>query len=180
MGGSVWAPVGLVSQRKPLSISFCTFSKCSFARLMPSVLAISLQFSRCFFICCTSYQYTCMSLCLSSILNDQNLLASLIESFFATLLAIPVTFSALVSDSLYPSPQGLLSRFHPSPMMSYWKRVDERFIKRGMLIMDLDFLRNYQDELIRMNRKKSGRPYRTAESYVMFLAVIRYLIIQIP
>jgi hypothetical protein len=60
-------------------------------------------------------------------------------------------------------------------MMSYWKRVDERFIKRGMLIMDLDFLRNYQDELIRMNRKKRGRPYRIAESYVMFLAVIRHL-----
>jgi hypothetical protein len=58
-------------------------------------------------------------------------------------------------------------------MMSYWKRVDERLIKRGMLIMDLDFLRNYQDELIRMNRKKRGRPYRMAESYVRFLAVIR-------
>ena len=32
-------------------------------------------------------------------------------------------------------------------MMSYWKRVDERLIKRGMLIMDLDFLRSYRDEL---------------------------------
>ena len=60
-------------------------------------------------------------------------------------------------------------------MMSYWKRVDERFIKCGMLIMDLNFLRNYRDELIRMNRKKRGRPYRIAESYVAFLAVIRYL-----
>ena len=26
-----------------------------------------------------------------------------------------------------------------------------------------------------MNRKKRGRPYRIAESYVIFLAVIRYL-----
>jgi hypothetical protein len=34
-------------------------------------------------------------------------------------------------------------------MMSYWKRIDERLIKRGMLIMDLNFLRNYRDELIR-------------------------------
>jgi len=59
--------------------------------------------------------------------------------------------------------------------MSYWKRVDERLIKRGMLIMDLDFLRGYRDELIRMNRRKRGRPYRIAESYVRFLAVIRYL-----
>jgi hypothetical protein len=60
-------------------------------------------------------------------------------------------------------------------MMSYWKRVDERLIKRGMLIMDLDFVRGYRDELIRMNRRKRGRPYRIAESYVRFLAVIRYL-----
>ena len=60
-------------------------------------------------------------------------------------------------------------------MMSYWRRVDERLIERGMLIMDLNFLRNYRDELIGMNRKKRGRPYRTAESYVIFLAVIRHL-----
>jgi hypothetical protein len=60
-------------------------------------------------------------------------------------------------------------------MMSYWKRVGERLIKRGMLIMDLDFLRGYRDELVRMSRRKRGRPYRIAESYVRFLAVIRYL-----
>jgi hypothetical protein len=60
-------------------------------------------------------------------------------------------------------------------MMSYWKRVDERLIKRGMLIMDLDFVGNYRDELVRMSRRKRGRPYRIAESYVRFLAVIRYL-----
>jgi hypothetical protein len=57
-------------------------------------------------------------------------------------------------------------------MMSYWKRVGERPIKRGMLIMDLDFVGNYRDELVRMNRKKRGRPYRIAESYVRFPAVI--------
>jgi len=57
-------------------------------------------------------------------------------------------------------------------MMSYWKRVDERLIKRGMLIMDLDFVRGYRDELVRMNRRKRGRPYRIAESYVRFPAVI--------
>jgi hypothetical protein len=44
-----------------------------------------------------------------------------------------------------------------------------------MLIMDLDFVRDYRDELVRMNRRKRGRPYRIAESYVRFLAVIRYL-----
>jgi IS5 family transposase len=57
-------------------------------------------------------------------------------------------------------------------MMSYWERVDERLIKRGMLIMDLDFVRGCRDELVRMNRRKRGRPYRIAESYVRFLAVI--------
>ena len=54
-------------------------------------------------------------------------------------------------------------------MMSYWKRVGERLIKRGMLIMDLDFLRGYRDELIRMNRRKRGRPYRIAESRIVWL-----------
>jgi hypothetical protein len=44
-----------------------------------------------------------------------------------------------------------------------------------MLIMDLDFLRNYRDEFIGMNRKKRGRPYRIAKNYVRFLAVIRHL-----
>jgi hypothetical protein len=57
-------------------------------------------------------------------------------------------------------------------MMSYWERVDERLIKRGMLIMDLDFVGNYRDELVRMNWRKRGRPYRIAESYVRFPAVI--------
>jgi hypothetical protein len=41
-------------------------------------------------------------------------------------------------------------------MMSYWKRVDERLIKRGMLIMDLDFVRGYRDELVRMTGGRGG------------------------
>jgi hypothetical protein len=57
-------------------------------------------------------------------------------------------------------------------MMSYWERVGERLIKRGMLIMDLNFVGNYRDELVRMNWRKRGRPYRIAESYVRFPAVI--------
>ena len=60
-------------------------------------------------------------------------------------------------------------------MMSCWKRVDERLISVACSLWILDFLRNHQDELIGMNRKKRGRPYRIAESYVRFLAVIRYL-----
>jgi hypothetical protein len=58
-------------------------------------------------------------------------------------------------------------------MMSFWKRVDERLIRVACSLWILDFLRNYQDELIEMNRKKRGSPYRIAESYVRFLAVIR-------
>jgi hypothetical protein len=57
-------------------------------------------------------------------------------------------------------------------MMSYWERVDERLIKRGMLIMDLDFVRGYRDELVRMNRRKGGRPYRIAESYVNQISLL--------
>jgi hypothetical protein len=45
--------------------------------------------------------------------------------------------------------------------MSYWKRVDERLIKRGMLIMDLDFVRSYRDEYQRFGlRNKVERFFR--------------------
>ncbi len=40
--------------------------------------------------------------------------------------------------------------------MSYWWRVYEKLIKRGMLIMDLWFVESYHVELERMNNGKRG------------------------
>jgi len=56
-----------------------------------------------------------------------------------------------------------------------WKDVDERLIRRGELILDLDFLEDYDKELEAMNRGKEGRPFTLAHSHIRFLAVVRYL-----
>ena len=56
-----------------------------------------------------------------------------------------------------------------------WKAVDERLIRRGELLLSLDFLDGYDDELEAMNHKKVGHPYRFTNRYVEFLVVVRYL-----
>ena len=56
-----------------------------------------------------------------------------------------------------------------------WDSVDERLIKRGELLLSLDFLERYEDELKSMNRGKEGRPFTLTNSHVVFLAVVRYL-----
>jgi transposase len=56
-----------------------------------------------------------------------------------------------------------------------WKRVDERLIKRGELLLSLDFLKGYDLELSVMNDGKVGRPFKLTERYIEFLMVVRYL-----
>jgi len=56
-----------------------------------------------------------------------------------------------------------------------WHDYDEKLIHRGELILDLGFLHNYQAELDAMNRGKEGKRYKLTNSYVHFLAVVRYL-----
>ena len=56
-----------------------------------------------------------------------------------------------------------------------WRGVDERLIRRGELILDLDFLEGHGEELGEMNRGKMGRPYTLTRSHISFLAVVRYL-----
>jgi len=58
-----------------------------------------------------------------------------------------------------------------------WKVVDERLIRRGELLLDLEFLDGYEDELRAMNRGKVGRPYALADRYMEFLLVVRYLFV---
>jgi len=56
-----------------------------------------------------------------------------------------------------------------------WDSVDERLIKRGELLLSLEFLGRYDEELRVMNRCKEGRPFTLTGSHIMFLAVVRYL-----
>ena len=54
-----------------------------------------------------------------------------------------------------------------------WGRVDERLIKRGGLLLSLDFLEGYDVELMVLNFV--GRPFKLTDRYVDFLMVVRYL-----
>ena len=44
-----------------------------------------------------------------------------------------------------------------------WKVVDGCLIRRGGLLLSLDFLDGYDDELEAMNRGKVGHPYRLTD-----------------
>lgn len=56
-----------------------------------------------------------------------------------------------------------------------WKAVDERLIRRGELILDLESLGNYEKELEEMNKGRPGPRFRIANSYIQLLAAVRYL-----
>ncbi|MCR6624651.1 MAG: transposase [archaeon YNP-LCB-024-027] len=56
-----------------------------------------------------------------------------------------------------------------------WKRVDERLIRRGELLLSLDFLEGYDYELSLLNDGKVGRSFKITDRYIVFLAVVRYL-----
>jgi hypothetical protein len=56
-----------------------------------------------------------------------------------------------------------------------WKHVDERLIRRGELLLSLNFLEGYEFELSLLNDCKVGCPFKITDGYVMFIAIIRYL-----
>jgi hypothetical protein len=51
-----------------------------------------------------------------------------------------------------------------------WRCVDERLIRRGELLLSLDFLERYDLDLSVLNCGKVGRPYK-----VTYMYVVRYL-----
>jgi transposase len=56
-----------------------------------------------------------------------------------------------------------------------WKSIDEKLIKRGELLLSLDFLKEYDNELRIMNNCKVGHPFKLTNGYIKFLTIIRYL-----
>ena len=56
-----------------------------------------------------------------------------------------------------------------------WKEADERLIRRGELILDMESLKNHEKELENMNEGRPGPRYKLANSYIQLLAAIRYL-----
>ncbi|GIU71749.1 MAG: IS5 family transposase [Candidatus Nitrosocaldaceae archaeon] len=57
-----------------------------------------------------------------------------------------------------------------------WHDIDERLIKRGEILLSLDFIDNYDKELEELNKHKVGRPYQITNNYAQFLAIIRYML----
>jgi len=55
-----------------------------------------------------------------------------------------------------------------------WKEYNDQLVKRGELLVDLDFVENWEDELEVMNRGKRGKPFGYPESLIEFLAFPRY------
>jgi len=56
-----------------------------------------------------------------------------------------------------------------------WQSVDERLVRRGELLLSLEFLEKYEEELRAMNDGKVGRPFTLTRSHIVFLAVVIYL-----
>ena len=51
-----------------------------------------------------------------------------------------------------------------------WKVYHEELIIRGEFFFDFDFLENWDDELIQMNKDKVGRPYEYPDSLFVWLS----------
>ena len=56
-----------------------------------------------------------------------------------------------------------------------WKAVDQRLIRCGELILDLQTIRNHRKELEEMNEGRPGPRYTLANSYIRLLAAVRYI-----
>lgn len=54
-----------------------------------------------------------------------------------------------------------------------WKTYNQELVRRGELLIDLDFLENWDEELKSMNRGKRGRPFDYPTGFVKFLAPVR-------
>jgi hypothetical protein len=56
-----------------------------------------------------------------------------------------------------------------------WKEYNEKLVRRGELLLDLEFLKTWDQDISVMNRKKTGRPYSYPDSFFQFLGVIHVL-----
>jgi hypothetical protein len=78
--------------------------------------------------------------------------------------SLPLGNSCGVPASLIRFPISFTSRpIATSPSLShneFWKRVDERLIKRSMLIIDLGFVKNYQEELLKNGQEEEGKAFQ--------------------
>jgi hypothetical protein len=53
-----------------------------------------------------------------------------------------------------------------------WKIENEKYVVRGEFFLDLDWVKSWQIELIRMNQRKRGAPFEFPESLIEFQAIL--------
>ncbi len=51
-----------------------------------------------------------------------------------------------------------------------WSENNEKLVKRGEILFDLNFVNTMEEELKEMNKGKKGRPYKFPNSLFRFLA----------
>jgi hypothetical protein len=60
-----------------------------------------------------------------------------------------------------------------------WPEYNDRLVRRGEFYLDLSCVKNWGRELIEMNRRKTGAPYKYPNSFIMFASVI-YSFLKMP
>ncbi|MCL0039112.1 IS5 family transposase [Dehalococcoidia bacterium] len=54
-----------------------------------------------------------------------------------------------------------------------WKEYNEHLVRRGEVLLDVESLQGWQEELQGMNLGKNGRPFRYPHSLILFLGTLR-------
>ncbi len=54
-----------------------------------------------------------------------------------------------------------------------WKEYNEHLVQRGEILLDVESLQGWQEELEEMNLGKNGRPFRYPHSLMLFLGTLR-------
>ena len=53
-----------------------------------------------------------------------------------------------------------------------WSEYNEALVRRGEVLLDMDFVKTWPDELAAMNEGKEGKPYEYPESLIRLLAIV--------
>lgn len=54
-----------------------------------------------------------------------------------------------------------------------WKEYNEQLVQRGEILLSVESLQGWQEELEEMNLGKNGRPFRYPHSLMLFLGTLR-------
>ena len=60
-----------------------------------------------------------------------------------------------------------------------WPEYNAQLVRRGEFYLDLQCVKNWNSELRKMNRKKSGAPFKYPNAFIFFVAVI-YSFLRMP